>query len=102
VKVIATEKGFYKGVFIKPMTEFEFDGKKCGKWFVPVEDQPKIKTVTSDEGPTATEIKAQLSAAGVDFRGNASRVELLALLEETMKKFNPAGSDAPDKSLQNL
>lgn len=102
MKVIAIEKGFYKGELIKPMTEFEFTGKKLGKWFVPVDSKTDQKKVETDEGPTATEIKAQLSAAGVEFRGNASRVELLALLEKTMKKFNPAGSNAPDKSLQNL
>lgn len=102
MKVIAIEKGFYKGEMIKPMQEFEFAGKKCGKWFAPVGEKVEKVEVKTDEGPTATEIKAQLSAAGVEFRGNASRIELLALLEKTIKKFNPAGSNAPDKSLQNL
>ena len=102
MKVIATEKGYYKGDLIKPMQEFEFTGKKCGKWFVPVDQaKPETKTETkstTDEGPTAKEIKAQLEAAGVPFKGNASKVELLALLKETVEKASP-GAPTADKDL---
>ena len=85
---------------IKPMEEFEFHGKKCGKWFVPVGEKVAKLEVKDDEGPTATEIKAQLSAAGVEFRGNVFRVELLALLKSTIEKFAPASSTA-DKDLKD-
>lgn len=98
MKVIATEKGFYKGVMIKPMQEFEFTGKKCGTWFVPVSEKVEKPEEKKDEGPTATEIKAQLSAAGVEFRGNASRADLLALLKETVQKASP-GAPTADKDL---
>ncbi len=98
MKVIAIEKGFYKGELKKPMQEFEFVGKKCGKWFVPVGDKVDKTEVKTDEGPTATEIKAQLAAAGVPFKGNASRVEALELLKKTVEKVSP-GAPTAEKDL---
>lgn len=101
MRVIAKESGFYGGKLRKAMEEFEFKGTKLGKWMAPVgtvEEKEKSK----DEGPTRKEIMTQLEAAGIEFKPTMNKPELLALLEETMKKLNPAGSDAPDKSLQNL
>lgn len=105
MKVIATENGFYKGRLVKAMEEFEFTGKKLGKWMAPagsVEEKGKAEEKGKDEGPTRKEIMTQLEAAGVEFKPSMNKPELMALLEETLKKLNPAGSDAPDKSLQNL
>lgn len=103
MKVIATEAGFYGGQLRQPMEEFEFKGKKPGKWMAPLgEDEGKKDEGKKDEGPTRKEIMTQLDAAGVSYQVNMNKPELLALLEGALKKLNPAGSDAADKSLQNL
>lgn len=42
------------------------------------------------EDLTATQIKEQLKAKGIEFKGNASRTELLALLDASNKPADPA------------
>ena len=102
MKVIATESGFYGGALRKPMEEFEFRGKKPGKWMVPVGERQVEEIKEEEKGMTRKEIMAQLSAAGVKFETDSNKATLQDLFDKTMKKLNPAGSDAPDKSLQNL
>ena len=101
MRVIAKETGFYGGKLRRPMEEFEFTGEKLGKWMIPVGEVKKDEAKKDDE-PTRKEIMIQLESAGVEFKPTMNKPELLALLEETLKKLNPAGSGAPDKSLKNL
>lgn len=103
MKVIATEAGFYGGQLRQPMEEFEFKGKKPGKWMAEVgkEDPKPEDDKEEDKGPTRKEIMTQLAAAGVQFKETMNKADLLVLLEETVKRLNPAGSGAPDKS-ENL
>ena len=102
MKVIAKEAGFYGGQLRQPMEVFEFKGKKPGKWMAVMGDEdvqsPGASTKDEDKGPTAGEIKAQLIAAGVPFKGNASRESLLELLKETVEKASP-GASTKDEDL---
>jgi hypothetical protein len=101
MKVIAKEEGFYGGSLIKPMTEFEFNGEKPGKWMVPVgskESVVKPAENIEDNGPTRKEIMAQLEQAGVSFKPNMSKAELLDLLKSVIEKYAP-GSSTADKDI---
>lgn len=104
MRVIAKEEGFYKGVLVKPMEEFEFDGEKCGKWFVPVdgdtEEEPTTPTQDTEEEPTRKEIMVQLDQAGVKYLANDNKATLLELLKDAVNKVSP-GAPTGNKDLKD-
>lgn len=91
------EKGFYGGRIYDPQgkrkvlhTDKPFPSEK-GKEQVPswleaieAKKQPQQKS-TTDGGPTVAELKKELTALGVEFKGNASKAVLMDALESHKK-----------------
>lgn len=75
-----------------------FEGSRRWKHTEPVCGEAKKETAT--QKPKDFDRKAamaELTAAGVKFKGNSSNDELKELLEQTRKEFAPASSGAPSK-----
>ena len=90
-----TAPGFYGGLLYGPKgkrtlltTDKPFPSKngveQVPSWLKRRSDKPVPKT-TSKQKPSATDLKAELTALGVPFKGNASVDTLLELLESHKK-----------------
>lgn len=64
MKVVATSPGFYKGERKRVGDEFEFTGKKLGKWMEKVEgDKPKTSKKEAREPQSMSELNKQTTDA---------------------------------------
>lgn len=64
MKVVAKQPGFYKGERIRQGAEFEFTGKKLGKWMEKAEgDKPKAAKKEAKEPASMSELNKQTTEA---------------------------------------
>lgn len=74
-----------------------FEGSRRWKYTEPVGEAKKEAAPENPKDFDRKGAMAQLTAAGVEFKGNISNEALKDLLERTRKEFAPASSGAPAK-----